>query len=527
MKSKDDVRNELIHYIHLIWGTKKLDKLDPLIQLMIEATINEVYLLNDNINSFRELTLNRLINTFSSTNYIRPSHAILQLNPDGPSFHLKKEMKFCLKKIPENLQKYRFQSIEYTPVIDSIIYDIEICQSIHDDSNTISLKIKSSKELQQRKNLTFYLDFPHLEENHVYYDVLSEINWIIGGKTLKAQSGFPIVFEGNRVSELEQDILDFYADRFQTIELETNLSEISINFPPIFQRKDLEKLQISANAFPVVNRYYHEPTFSKQTPTKFFSLVSTPENYFLESASPNSESAIYSIEPRHKRFEDESNLIEKMEQLLDLIQHEKKAFPGIDPEKITEISNALVTIQDSDLSKINHNRINREHELAWVNIDFPKDVSTIKVPFWSTNGNFIQDISKESNIVSYKIPELKKHNPKFLTNPTNGRNFNQQEDFKAISKFQLCSQNQIRTKNDILNFCYLELKNRAENIEIIHKTEISPKQKEGLINLIEIKIQPSAKFPNYFSDKKTVRDFICQLKKKSPDSYNYRVRITL
>lgn len=49
MKSKEAIRNTILNYTNQIWGTRKIERLDLLIQMMVSTLTNELYLMQNKL----------------------------------------------------------------------------------------------------------------------------------------------------------------------------------------------------------------------------------------------------------------------------------------------------------------------------------------------------------------------------------------------------------------------------------------------------------------------------------------------
>jgi hypothetical protein len=230
MNSKESLRSKIIQYADYIWQTST-HSLHPLVQLMVEELCNELSLLNNKLEEIDSSVLEKLVKTLSpSYNYIRPGHAILQLIPDKSLSLVDKKTTFYIKNISSGFTGRHTASVVFTPVVNIKLIDIKIQKVFTNKNakfNTLWLGLKISEEIKELDNLFFYLNFPHLNDNHEYYDLLPDIKWEAGGKLLKTQTGLPLV-QDTPPSKVEKEVLDFYENHFHLKVVKSNCQVLHI-----------------------------------------------------------------------------------------------------------------------------------------------------------------------------------------------------------------------------------------------------------------------------------------------------------
>lgn len=587
MKTKEAIRNELIRYAGFAWQTRDINRQHPLVQLMIEELCNEVYLLNSKLEDINYSVLEKLVKrlTPSTFGYIRPSHAILHLRPNEPEFILDKRTDFFVKDISPGFQEGGITSIIFTPVVDIRLIKAAITHLFFDNTlwsvnnagkkemllqtdkkakyNTLWLGLDIDKEVKSLENMAFYMQFPHLNDNHQYYDILSCIRWQANGRPLKVKQGFPLM-EGTRLSKVEKEILDFYRDHYQAIEnpirpeeiarqkipddlalvVNEELSDafppplhwISITFPPHFKPEDIARMRIRLNAFPAVNRHYNERKFSLQEINSEIALSSDTGEEFLEinSFTDTKENACscvdiiknageYSIEPIKKKEINDAGFADHLERLIDRMSEESAAFPQVDKDKVLNVYNSIAAIENEDGHKTVRNWLNEYADVARLTVRPKENITAIDISWWTTYAGRVNGIAEKNILMAHKNSRLNKSEATFLTGVDGGRSFYDFESLKAINRFYMTSHNRILTKHNILNFCKIELGKYMEDVDAVKVIGISHKQKEGLINVMEIRIKPRREHVEYLQKSRILKDLRIRLKQRSPDTFNYRI----
>ncbi|MDR1502897.1 MAG: hypothetical protein LBT43_10635 [Prevotella sp.] len=591
MKSKEAIRADVIRYANLIWGdgeARNLNNMNPLVQLMVEEISHELFLLDNKLEEIDYSVLCKLVKRLSPRmyNYVRSSHAILKVVPNIPVCRLEKRSGFILKHLPESIREKGITSVLYTPVTDVSLYKINISHIICNktirlldnsgnhksignitnrvDYNTIWVGLDIDAGIETLENVAFYLDFKHLPDHHLYYDILAESKWSMKDKALKITSGLPVV-NGTIPNNAEKEILNFYKDHFITINTKVNISGIkrenlpkdligivnketaasipslywlSITFPANFLQEDIEKLSIRLNAFPVINRYYNEAELFEKDFDTLVSLSSGIRQEFLNVESvTDASSNIYSnrsklsgegnyeVLPTRRKNMDDLRIVDYLERLVDIIHDERSAFTGIDHDKIVDVLDAVSSIRDDDTQKIELNRLNDQVEVALFSVKPYERVGSVGVSYWTTHAGLLNGIPEGTILMADKIPELTKAEVTLLTETSGGRNLFTLENLKAINNFYLTSKDRILTKYNILSFCRIELGEYIEKVDVVRKAIISHKLKEGIIIVMEIQVTPRPEHIEYFRQKGVFKDLLIRLRQRSPNNFNYRVKL--
>jgi hypothetical protein len=590
MKSKEAIRNKILAYTKQSWGTKSTNNINPLFQLMVEEVSNELYLLDNRLNDIDATILEKLVEKLapSTYNYVRPAHGILQIRPGIPVYNLKRRTEFNLKELPDYLKVNGNKPPVFSPLTDVKLHDLSIGHIFFGRSlwavdehgnksltaktekkalyNTVWLQLHANIEIKVLNNLFFYIDFPHLNDAHDYYDLLPTIKWCAAKKMLKAKKGFPLE-AASLYSNTEKDIFNFYESHYQTITDDIQLNDISIRgipgelsevlaediisslpkenwlsitFPPHFEEADLEKMIIILNAFPVLNRRYNEYRQIGQGITNMLSLPSEIGEEFLEIESvsdtnnnvysyfdaSNKKEGCYTYIPIRKKRINDMRMYDHLERFIDIIQSEKTTFPEINEEKVLEVLNVFADIHAKEDQRLDLNRMNEYADVARLSLyTYDNKPATLIISYWTTLAEQLNELEAGTALMATVIPELNKNKAILLTPVNGGKTFYDMESQKAINRFFLTSKGRILTKHDIISYCQLEIGKYAENIEAVRSVKISHRFKEGLINVMEIRIKPKVQYWDYLNKKEIIKDLLTRLVKRSPNNYNYIITI--
>lgn len=304
MKSKEAIRKKLLEYINLIWGTRRIDRLDPIVKLMIDEVSNEIYLIYNKIEDIEAIILEKIAKIITTAEYIsvRPSHTIIQINPHNPVYTLTTDTALYMNKIPTGIFSKKIDTIAFHPVTDTLLWDAKLSYIFHDRKlytmlshnekelkaitdkyitfNSLWLGIEITEGIENLNGLSFYIDFPHLSEIHDYYDLLSYTECFIGGDKVNLKSGY-LNIENKKFTESDKAVLNLYKENYLVIdenvylknlrlttlpdEVKDHINQekiadippilwIRLQFLPSFQSEDLDNIHIVINTFPATNK---------------------------------------------------------------------------------------------------------------------------------------------------------------------------------------------------------------------------------------------------------------------------------
>lgn len=331
-RSKEAIRNKIIKYAGIVWNTKRVDDIHPLVHLMIEEVCDELYLMDNKLHDIDATILEKLVQNIIPTNfsYVRAGSAIAQIRPAHHKFHLDRKTEFFIKETPDNLLRKHLGKVVLSPVTDIHLNNLGISHLFYNRKlwetdqlgnrkpagqfdasyfgNKLWLLMDNPMGIKQVKDLYFYINFPHLSDSHDYYQNLCRVKWTSAGTVLRMEEGLPLMAK-SAPGKMESDVLSYYKIHYRTVKgtwlLEDNSSRgvpdepasilgqemtaslpggywICIEFPAHFRAEDLEKIQILLNTFPVLNRRYVDLRQDARTFTGVMALPSDQGEEFLE-----------------------------------------------------------------------------------------------------------------------------------------------------------------------------------------------------------------------------------------------------
>ena len=360
-----DPKERMLKHIAMLWGTKNIDALDPLVRIMIEALSGELRKTYNSIQSFEKRMLERFALLMTpgvlSTPYC--AHAIAQAFPVEATEILRSLDPFFYAKKMNKDQK--IQQIHFSPIADVRIFDVAIkhlvigntawtlddqqqkmsyTNMLHHSrkSSSIWLGIRVNPEIETLKGLSFFFEQINATSNYQIRQLLSSSEWYIADKKINMRMGrmgeesaeIPTVFSDmETMNIIEKEIshvydssfisiaddtirlkdirTEKYPDAFKLLFLDQDLQEfnkelvwINITSDYFVHHKNMSDIQISLNVFPVLNR---------RSVNQMYRFKNNSNNIPLRTAENEFFMSIHSVEDDFARKYKEIALVENTE----------------------------------------------------------------------------------------------------------------------------------------------------------------------------------------------------------------------
>ena len=589
MKSKDAIRNTILAYTNQIWGVKKVERLDPLIQMMVEALTNELYLIQNKLNDIDASLLEKIAQRLTPEKYtsIRPAHTILRIKPNYHTLLLEQSNPFTLEWLPDKFVDRNVDTVLFHPVTDTYLHNIKIenlfyynrlyfidnnghkkiaTDTRRMDSNSVWLGISVGPEIKNLKGVSFFIDFPKLSEIDELYEILSYIKCFINGKEVPLKQGFPL-FSKEQPTGSDRDILLYYNDHYLTIEeildikslkaekipselkdiIDTEAVEemdpkywIKLQFLPYFTADILKDITIDVNTFPVSNKKLLKTTVIQSSLSKITTLPTGSgekllfvdamvdnrgRDFVSDMIADNSGAGTYHIEITNSVFIEELTLADYVEQLLDLIDDERTVFSGINRDMVTLTLSSLTEMRDKVARKVDSDYRDKK-SVARLSVNPYENTISVNVDYWATYGKDLNNIPAGKAFAPDKTTKLNGLMAVSLCEVHGAREFSDIQDIMSINKYIFTSKDRIVTEHDIKCFCESELGQAVEKVEVGLGEKISPKPREGIIRVIDISLTPSAGTLNSLYQKGFLKSLKVRLQERSSADYIYNIKIS-
>jgi hypothetical protein len=589
MKSKEAIRNQILSYTNQIWGTRKVERLDSLVQLMINSLTNELYLIQNKLSDIDATLLEKIARRLTPEKYlaIRPAHTILQMKPEHSTVSLQQNNVFTLTWIADGLADRTPKSLLFSPVTDFRLYNAKIDNLFHfkqlysvDNNakkqlkadmngqvraNHVWLSLTIDAEVKNLKGLSFYLDFPKLSEIHELYEMLPYTKCFINGKEIRLKNGLPL--HKPPVSESDKDIVTYYNNHYLTIDEDVDISAwktektpnileniinpeqaeslkpkywINLVFSPYFTVNMLKDMDIAVNVFPVSNYRTVKTSIGQGDLSKVTMLASEQDekllsiesiiddkgrNLELDVVAGHSDAGIYHLEAVNNIFIEELGLVDYIEQLLSLIDEERAVFSEINKEQVAQALSVLTSNSNKEIQKFEINNKNKEETTSCLSINPHKETMLVNLEYRITYGDFINDISAGRTFTTDKSKKLEGLTATSLSEIHGGKEFNDIQDIMSVNRYIIASGSRLVTKEDIEFFCRSELGRAIEKVEVELGGKISPKPKEGLVRVLNVNLTPSKGNPELLYCKGVLKNLKMRMLQRSPDEYRYEIKI--
>ncbi len=519
---------------------------------------------------------------------VRPPHTVLQITPPFPAFSVSKDIPFFLDEASVDMKRNNTRdAIPFYPVAQTQLFNIKLKYLFHHEHLSsineagkrralaqarqrqspyrVWLGLEIDERIHDIENLTFYIDFPELPELHDYYEVLPYTRCLINGKEIRVKRHYPHT-SGRALPEWESHILQTYEVHYLAIDQPVNLRDIKqeklppelqgiidpeaagdikplywieLLFRPNFSAEDLGGMLIAVNTFPVANKKYRKQSVAKDKLEKAYSLPSDIKekllavdsvtdsenrNYRPDISAGRSEGT-YHLEMIRNLSLDGQGLIDHIERLLDLIEEERVAFPDIDKDKAGNIITSIENTEDDNIKKADDNTRLDNAEIGRISVTPYENAEFVNIGYWVTYGELTNGIPAGEIFFPNKASPLDGLVAVSLCEIHGGKEITDIRDILYINQYVITSKDKIITEHNILSFCKSELGQALGKAGMELGAKISPKPKEGLIKVINLKLAPAEAYPGLLYRKGVLRDLKIRLQQRSPDHYNYEIII--
>lgn len=574
--------------------------LDPFSKLVMQAIASEIYLLSDNAANIETRLLEKLASILvpAVKATALPAHAILSVQPLEPEYLLKDSISVHYEDYLIN-KKFNINEITFFPVSSVCLKKGDIRYIIANGKCFGSLQ-HGNKELVGKflqtdlvgalwigldmdarvfslKGLSFYFDFPRVENRNEYIRLSELAVWTVSGEALQIYRGFghtkepQTVFEslsGNDASvAINREICNHYNPQFITImdnrcfsrtrypeELASNIASsdsllaeeltqpllwLRVDFPPAFSGSILEHCTIHLNSFPIVQKsLIRQETkldeLKNIIPLKvrsnehFLSVQSVCDSsgrYYYELSERNSYGQVHgSYSVRHggcERF-DSRDAKDYLHRLIYLLTEELAVFASTSKEKVEVITKEMQTVLER--MKNLTNGIEANGEIAhYLLLDTASSQETMSVSYWTTNGEIGNQLIPGLPLLPSEDSGIDFNTAYLITNVSGGREPLDIQERVVCFKNVLTTRGRIFTKEDIASFCMAEYPGIITSVQVKHGIMQGGTARRSLIRTIDVCVSFSENVEEKFNKEELLLVLERKLKECSPETFNYRI----
>lgn len=434
------------------------------------------------------------------------------------------------------------------------------------------LGIKFGSRVMEAGHLRFYVDLPFVSDKSSYLQLLSHCRCTLAGKTIEVKSGMnyapsPSLLEKYDTGRmLTEEIAGKYDSHFISFgvsgmavkdfprtrvpeEIASLLPEdfvsgcdadtvwINMEFPPFFSEEALSQIVFHLNAFVVVNRYPARvnrkiDSVSAVVPLKksdleyFLSVDSVEDNHgnCLHEIAAGGDRGSYSVRRGGCERFNVMDARDYLSRLTDLLYDESIAFFSGDKDGVKEDVEQIQE-QVARLEQRSGTSVQESEAMSYVIVDRQQEDDTVlTVDYVLTNGEFANGIHAGESLGNCTNPDVSKSSVLFVTPSRGGTPSPSVKRRMDMYRFMLLSHGSIYSKEDIRNFCMAKFGDYINSVVVKLGYAVGAGTNEGFVRTLEVHIGPSENMKT-LDREELATDLYNELKKFSPETYNYRILI--
>lgn len=439
----------------------------------------------------------------------------------------------------------------------------------------ISIGIKIGDNITILNDLSLYIDMPLVPDKSSYLKLLPYCRCTVGGIPIEIKGGIEYnpahsINEKYDLTRLiTEEITGKYAPHYVTLKIpglkvgdlsrsrvpedvssllpddfisgcDADTLWIDIEFPTAFSKEILDQIKVQMNTFIVVNRYPAKISRKVDSVSAIIPLEKTGFEYFLsvDSVTGNQGEQLQEISAAQdkdtvgcysvrrggcERF-NAMDAKDYLNRLTDLLYDESIAFSSTDKDGMKETIEQLEERIDS-LGDKNKGGAEGQEMLSYVVIDQRYDTDTrLAVNYTLTNGEFANNIYAGEPLNDCANIDIDKSMLRFVTSTQGGKPSPSVKHRMDMYRFMLLSHGSIYTKEDIRNFCMARYGDSLRSVEVKLGYMTGKKESEGFIRTLDVYLGLSEGMQE-FDKEEFVVDIESELRRLSPETYNYRVFI--
>jgi hypothetical protein len=421
------------------------------------------------------------------------------------------------------------------------------------DEHTLYIGIRSTYTLEILKGFSFYFNWRNYSVDNNIYDLLALSKWYLYNEPINVgQNLFTegpahklnSPFNNHDILELlSQDVHSYYANRFITVSdqgsavqnpqlrrypkefeqafspavlgsLKAELVWLKVVMPSAITTVMLDELQVSINAFPVVNKRIHDFKHRLKMMANILPVKLAEHDHFLSiHALTDKMGKVYTEIPHYndddnaagsyairygsaERF-DNRNAKEVVDYLFELLRDEKASFSAYGSDflnsSLKELEQNISVIEQKTKAQLS----SIKELLHYIIVKPLNNADIMFLEYWTTNAEIGNGIRAGNALQSFENSKMIPESIFLLSSTRGGRaRLNAANRVQAF-KYGLTTANRIVTSADIINFCYYELGANVKDIRISKGIMVAQNPKEGFLKTTDILVSPA--IPNVLS----------------------------
>jgi hypothetical protein len=586
--------------ITTLWELRGADGLDPVVQLLVEALASEIFALSGELDNIEDRIVEKLARAFTPSSMMAaaPAHAILHVRSVSGSTKIHTNTEF-LYKDPRFLQRHTLRKMPMTPVSGATVFDADVVSLIAANrfykitpkgekehvanslecspvfNNTVWIGIEAGAEVQNMENMSFWFDFPLMDNPIEYARLLWYGKWSHDGKEIATEKGLSengdrdggSIFElYDERLRLRDEIKGKYEGRFlfvaedlpsQKLKREGVPDELSglfderfireqpaivwfkVVFPPAFDDKGLNNLAVHINCIPVANIYSKQllSTVSRLTP--IVRLDKDDNEYFLSVESVDDSAGnrfkqvrthedggntpVYVLRRGGSERFSSLDARDFLERLLDIYRSEAIAFSGIDRDAAGTAVKMMEHLADFD-RKLRTYDGQTEHTSYLVLGGKIDERTGLDVSYDITNGDIANGIRTGEVLSAPETGDVASASAILMTPTRGGSRALSEASRKDTYQYMLTSRDRVYTREDIKMFCRCYFGEYFTDVGVENGYEVGNRPKEGVIRVTRIVLR-GVRLTSDAERGILANDMLVGLQRRSPDGVNYRIEL--
>lgn len=596
--TKESIKVRMFERIMKLWNIRSIDAIDPVLKLLVESLAAEVFKLSGELDDVESRIVDRLAVTFvpSSMMSASPAHAIVHTRCAEGSLEINTDTEFVYKD-PRFIQKYNLRKMSFTPIKGGAVINGDVVRLICDGkfyevsprngkdhsansirrdplfNHTVWIGLEVAPGVKTLKDLTFYADFPLMEDNEEHSRLLSYGRWFHEGRNLQTSTGlfdgYPddaIFGQPDQHTGLRDDIAGKYHYRFIRLREELRVGDLKresipgelshlfdestvqglrddiiwlkVVFPPALFDV-LDYMVVHINCFPVVN-VYKKQTVVVATPLSSIIPIDKAENeYFLFMDSitdsdgkeykqvhhheDNTTTGTYMVRRGGSERFNALDAQSFLERLLDVYRDESIAFSGIDKD-VTDTTEGFMSHLSAFEKKLHSYSNDSEHASYLILGSEITGRLHLHLCYNLTNGAVANQIRMFEPLETPDFSDIVPQSTLLMTTTRGGRKSPPDSIRKDLYQYLLTTRDRIYTREDIRLFCRSHFGDSFTDVKVEKGYEVSRRPNQGFIRITKVILQ-GVKLSSQEDVRLLERDMLAGLEQRSPEDIEYRIVI--
>jgi hypothetical protein len=578
-----EIKNRIQKKCLEIWGIEDIKMADPLVMMLLEVFVNEIYYLHhegvESDNKIIERIAQEIVP--SQWNLPMPSHALASTAAVKGVVLLEDDIEFVVKPNGSSTINY---DLYFTPFTSENIIEGEISYQMYN-----SFLIDSSKNItvlpfeNKVKDHSIWIGLDISKENLEILNTFkftfitdnSAFDGFLKFVTVKDTSGNILEIENETFEEVPDNkhytetIKSFYRNFIYKVKLDTEnlryesvlerfdigkeiinsskkeakLIWLEFTFPEIFSKEELDKIQIKINTFPIINRKLHNKVHNVQVEGRLFPMMAEKNTHFIDVKkifnekntefingikqpnilSSNTFTLFYggleNYDSRNAKF--------FLKKLTRALREDISAFSNINADyidatmsKINEEINLIENKINSSYSQVN------DEEEVYALIHETEKSKILYCSYWTSNGQAANNVKKGTLLKQTILSELVQDATVFETQSFGGIYRNNKVEKLINLRYGFLSKERLVTKQDIKSAVHYHLRDITKDVIITDGVGISTERKEGVFRTIDVKVILQDKYFLEVENKQRIGLFLKEtLEKQSVMNIPFQITI--